>query len=170
VSIDRLEAEQLAWLRRLRWVSPLECILTGVCCVGVLALFVLGITTGHPGEALLVCGSHVLVLVAVLVVAPRRTSSQWLALVALSLLNYGVALLNAFPGWQFIAWSYAVVGIVSAGWAVSGCPRLRVRWREVSGYRERSDFKWLLTEAPLALRFHFARLVAGPQVTDSSGK
>lgn len=168
--INHLEAEQVAWLRRLRWVFPLELILTGVCCVAVLVLLALGVVAGHHIEALMVGGSHTVALAAVIILASRRTSSQWLALVALSVLNYGLAMLNAFPGWQLIAWAYAALGVISGVWAMVGHSRMRRRWREILHYRARDEFKWLLIEAPLALRLRFARLIAGSRAADSHSR
>jgi len=152
-------SEQLDWLVRLRWVSFAERALAWGCLIGCALMFTVAAVLGSPLAAALSVGGHVLALLAVLALAPRRLSTALLGIVLLSLLNFSIASISQYASLAAIAWIYLAAGLVLAALALTAWPRLNRRWRGVGEYRERDDYRWLLTKAPLLLRWRMHNVV-----------
>jgi len=145
--------EHLDWLSRLRWVSFAELVLNygAVICMGLMCAVVT--VLGGAAPALLSAAGHVLLVAAVLVLAPRRLAAPLLGVVLLSLLNFSVAAIAQYASLAAIAWVYLVLGLLLLPFTVVGGLRLSRRWQGVGEYHARDDYRWLLTAAPLALRW-----------------
>jgi len=152
-------SEQLDWLVRLRWVSFAERALAWGCLIGCALMFTVAAVLGSPLAAALSVDGHVLALLAVLALAPRRLSTALLGIVLLSLLNFSLASISQYASLAAIAWTYLAVGLVLAAFALAAWPRLNRRWRGVGEYRARDDYRWLLTRAPLLLRWRMYNAV-----------
>lgn len=155
------------WLRSLRWVSTSERVLPIIC--GVLLLLTLAVPSafGHWKAALPAALGHVLLLLAAAYLAPRWLSSACLALIALSMLNFTILSISPLSGLAMLGGSIGWLGLLSLPLTVVGHFGLRRRWLAVAGYATRDDFRWLLTQAPLMLRWQMRRGLRGLSVPDA---
>jgi len=146
-------AKHRDWLVRLRWVTFAERALAWGSLGGCALMFTVAAVLASPLAALLSVGGHLLLLLAVLVLVPRRFSTALLGIVLLSLLNFSIASLAQYALLTVIAWTYFILGLVLAAIALAAWPSFNRRWQAVADYRSRDDFRWLLTAAPLYLRW-----------------
>lgn len=149
----------LDWLKRLIWVSFFERVLTYAAAIGVVMMFAITAALGSIAAALLSVAGHVLLLLAVVVLVQRRFSTALLALMALSLLNYMLVSIAQYASLTAIGWVYLALGLMLLPFTIGAWLRLCRRWRKVGEYRERDDYRWLVTRAPLSLRWRTARVV-----------
>lgn len=145
--------DHLDWLARLRWVSFAERALTYGVGIAIVLMFVVAGVLADAWAALLSAGGHKLLLLAVLTLVPRRLSTALLGAVLLSLLNFTVAATAQYASLTVIAWVYMVLGLLLLPFTAAAWLRLNRRWRAVGDYRVQVDFRWLLTAAPLSLRW-----------------
>lgn len=147
------------WLLGLSWVARSERVLVVViiaCAViagaaaGVAATWIAGVAGGT---------GHLLLLLPAVVIPRRRLSFTVLGLLALSAVNLLVAALARFPALELIALVYGGLGILGLSPALGIAGRRLRQWGRVADCSARDDFRWLLTEAPLMLRWRFAGLL-----------
>lgn len=145
------------WLRGLRWVSAAERVLL----LAFAALFVIALAVPlvfADWKAVLPAAvGHALLLLAATSIALRRVSEACLALLALSLLNFSILSISPLGGLAMIGGSIGWLGLLSLPFTIVAHITLRHRWQAVAGYRGPDDFRWLLTSAPLILRWQMAR-------------
>jgi len=148
------------WLRTLRWISTAERVLPIVCGVLLLLALVIPAAFGHFNAAWPAAIGHALLLLAAAYLAPRWLSSAGLALVALSILNFTILSFSPAGGLAWLGIIIGGLGLVSLPFTALSHLRLRRRWQAVGGYASRDDFRWLLTQAPLILRWQVRRALA----------
>jgi hypothetical protein len=154
-ALRRVIARELDWLAGLRWVGGLEYWLTVAAAVGIaFTAFVAVGQTADPA-ALSISAAHFMLLVAAVAAAPRRLSWPLLATLVLSLLNYTILLLVHSPLLRTITLGYLWAGCAAGLAALAVGPGLTRRWAAIADYAGRDDFQWLLTAAPLWVRWRF---------------
>ena len=155
------------WLRTLRWVSTTERVLPIVCGVLLLPALAIPAAFGHFNAAWSAAIGHALLLLAAAYLAPRWLSSACLALIALSILNFTILSISPLSGLAMLGGSIGWLGLLSLPLTIVGHFRLRRCWQAVAGYVTRDDFRWLLTQAPLMLRWQMRRGLRSLPGTDA---
>jgi hypothetical protein len=145
----------LDWLANLRWVSPLEYWLTVFCGGAIVVTLVAAVWTTGKVEALSIPAAHLMLLVAILDAAPRRLSWPLLATLSMSLLNYMLLLWFGSSLVSHIGLVYVWLGCAAGVVAALAAQRMTRRWAAIASYSGQDDFQWLLTAAPLWLRWRF---------------
>ena len=152
--------EYAAWLARLRWVGRWEPAALALGCAGTaLAAFCGWIYLGAAAGALFLAG-HLLALGAVLAAAGRPYTPALLGLCGLSGLHVWLWLMQGLPHGRVIALGYLIEGSACALLALLIAWRNAARWQALAKAQGRDDFRWLLTRAPLLLRWRVARYLA----------
>jgi hypothetical protein len=153
------------WLLGLRWVSRLE---------QWPALLAAALSLGCAGAALwhgawlgaAAALAHLALLAAAAALAPRRYCAALLGMVCIALVNYAVVLLVQPPQLALIELAHCGLGLAGLLAAAAALPRLRRAWAGVAKLAGRDDFRWLLTAAPLLLRW---RVLAELQALNADG-
>ncbi len=145
------------WLARLRWVGRWEPAAFGLGLAGALLAGLCGAVYLGAQAGALLAGGHLLLLAAVSAGAPRPYCAPLLALTGLSGLHAWLWLLQGLPHGRIIALGYLIAGTLFAGLAGLAAGRSAACWRALAGAKERDDFRWIVTRAPLILRWQVAR-------------
>ena len=153
--LRRVIATELEWLAGLRWISPLEYWLTLGAAIGILFTGYAAVAQTGEASALSISAAHFMLLVAIVAAAPRKLAWPLLATLCLSIVNYAALLLMNSPLLQLITLSYLWMGCLAGLAALAVAPRLTRRWEAIAAYNTRDDFRWLVSEAPLWLRWRF---------------
>jgi hypothetical protein len=152
--------EHAAWLANLRWLGRWEPAALILACAGtMLAAISGGVYLGLPAGGQLL-GGHLLALAAILLAVARPFSPALLVLCGLSGVHVWLWLMQRLPHGSVIAADYLIAGGGLA--AVAGFIALRNqrRWQALAQAQHHDDFRWLLTRAPLLLRWRIARWLA----------
>ena len=156
---DALKAH-LDWLQNLRWIGRTERVLLIACAALLLLSLAVLPVFGHWSAAWPAALGHILLVLACGYLAPRWLSSAGLALIALSLLNFTILSFSPARGLAWLGIGIGGLGLLSLPFTIAGHFRLGRRWQATADYRGRDDFRWLLTQAPLVLRWQAARTLA----------
>lgn len=134
-----IERAELAWLVTL----PLAIVLWA----GLLLLY----AAWHA--VLLAAASHAMLSAISLALSPRGRLHIWCGLVLLSMLHFSVYAALEYAHLAAIATAYAVLACFALGWCAWRVSRLAKQWRGIAGYTKRDDFRWLIMQAPLPVRY-----------------
>jgi hypothetical protein len=154
-ALRRVIATHLDWLSNLRWVSTLEYWLTVCCGGGIVVTTVSAVWVSGQAASLSIPAAHLMLMVATLAVASRKLAWPLLATLCLSLLNYMLLLWVGSSLVARIALGYLWLGCAAGLVAALYSPAMARRWAAIGSYTSQDDFKWLLTTAPLWLRWRF---------------
>jgi len=154
-ALRRVIASELDWLRGLRWVGGFEYWLTVAAAAGIATTAFFAVAQTAEAASLSIAAAHFMLLVAAVAAAPRKLTWPLLATLCLSLINYGLLLFLNSTLLQDITLGYLWAGCAAGLAALIVSPGLTRRWDAISGYTSRDDFKWLLTTAPLWVRWRF---------------
>ena len=150
--IQRALVPHREWLAGLRWVDTFEVVLAGAGWLGaLLAGAAVAVGTGWtPGMAAAL--GFATMPAAALVLARRHYNWLPLGLVVLAEFNLIIATITGWPNLILISYAIAGLGVLCLALAVWGATRAEHVWRKIADYRERDDFRWLVTQAPHYLR------------------
>lgn len=159
-SLQHALLPHLAWLRNLRWVGAFE---RWPSLIALLLIVLTGIAVTWQSPRALGLATpltHLALFGAITLCAPRRLTAPLLGTLCISLLNYGVVLLVQPPRLDLIDNAYRVLGVLALLLALWRIPGLATAWAGIGAYTQQDDFRWLLTSAPLWLRWRFERELA----------
>lgn len=147
------------WLRGLRWVSRAEAVLLWASLVLITSAVALALA---QSSLLAVCAAlaHLLLTLAAATLASRRTCVFWLGFFMLSLVNHGITFMRGMPGLESISLAYCAIGVIAMAAALATWQKMKRGWLGIAEYQARDDFRWLVAEAPLVLRFRVVIVLA----------
>jgi len=142
-----------AWLTTLVWISDAECWLSTFTLTAMAIVpLLLGWQAGWPA-AIALFANHLVLFLIVAAVVPRPWTTTALPLLLLSLANLALFAFTGAGGLPVIAIVYALATLIAAGIITPVWLKVTRRWRAIDTYETRDDFRWLVTQAPLLLRF-----------------
>lgn len=161
------------WLRGLRWVGLFEYWPSLLLLLLIVLSGVAGVWQSGSANGLSTPLAHLLLFCTLAALAPRWLAAPLLGTLCISLLNYCVVLLIQPPALGLIDTIYCGLGLAAGLALLLRTPALRRHWAAVSGYRSQDDYRWLLTSAPLWLRWRLhdelAALPAPGQAASAAG-
>ena len=145
------------WLDGLRLVDRAEWIALAVAGAHLLVCLAVLAFTKFPAIVLIeIAAVHLVFMTAGVLKAQRSLSIGVQGATALSLMFTLVYALTDPSTFGDINHGYNVLGFLALLMAVWGLVTHGAGWRGIGKYREQDDFKWLVTRAPMSLRFMVA--------------
>ncbi len=151
--VDQVLLREREWLARLRWVDRGEVAWLIALPLALLLWAGLLLALAAWPTVLQVAASHAVLGACTLALAPRGRLPLWCGLVLLSMLHFAVFAAAGYAHLQLLATAYLVLACSALCWCTWLALRLLRLWRSLANCNKRDDFRWLITQAPLAVRW-----------------
>lgn len=155
--ISDIPAEHREWLKSLSIISRTESVLCQVTLSAILLLLLaMAIQISIPSAILAALG-YFGIMAFVICASPRPWVWRWLGLILLSIFHCAAFVMLGFPQMNLVANMYFFAGLAGLIFCAPLATRLHGRLKETADYCAKDDFKWLVTESPLYLRWLVSR-------------
>jgi len=147
------------WQLRMNWTSDGErnlFLLASICC---LFLPPLGIVSLGLMNSMLLLASHLVLLLYCATYVARRFAIASSIIIVASLANFLLAQFSGLQHANLLIWFFCGLALLSLPFGIVGLTKAQRGARAALAYRERDEFRWLLTSAPLLYRWKFLELL-----------
>ncbi len=147
------------WQSRMNWTSDAERNLFLLACICCLLLPPLGISTLGLLPSMLLLASHLVLLLYCATCVKRRFAIASNVIVITSLVNFLLAQYSGLEHPELLVYLFCILALLSLPFGIRGFVLAQSRSRSALSLTERDEFRWLLTEAPLLVRWRFMELL-----------